>query len=352
MQKLNNSKEDNYIDYEEDNSEEVELFENFRFIIDKGQKPIRLDKYLMMHIVNTSRSKIQAATEAGNVLVNDKSSKSSYKVKPLDNICVLLAHPPRELEMKGEDIPLDIIYEDTDIILINKPAGLVVHPGFGNFTGTLVNALIYYFENSDNKEAFPYLVHRIDKNTSGILIVAKTELAQAKLAKDFFHHNIDRTYYALVWGNFDSDTGTIIGNIARHPKERKVMHVFDPIENIGKHAITHYWVEERFNYITLLRCKLETGRTHQIRAHMKHIGHPIFNDESYGGSSILRGTTFSKYKQFVENCFKTCPRHALHAKSLGFKHPRTNEDMLFESDYPEDMGSLLEKWRVYTSNVY
>ncbi|NTW33634.1 MAG: RluA family pseudouridine synthase, partial [Bacteroidetes bacterium] len=293
--------------------EEQELFEHFHIVVDKGQGLLRIDKFLMDRLESVSRSKVQNAASAGNILVNEHSVKSNYKVKPNDIISIVLAHPPREFELISENIPINIIYEDDDIILVNKEAGLVVHPGFGNFTGTLVNALIYHFQNQTSKKADtevrPLLLHRIDKNTSGILVVAKNELAQAKLAKEFFNHTISRKYNALVWGNFDEDEGTITGNIGRSLKDRKVMAVF-PDGDYGRTAITHYKVLERFGYITLIECQLETGRTHQIRTHLKYIGHPVFNDETYGGNYILKGTTFSKYKQFIDNCFKILPRQA------------------------------------------
>ena len=331
--------------------EEQELFEHYNIVADKGQSLLRIDKFLMNRIEGVSRSKIQAAANAGNILVNKKPVKPNYKVKPNDVISIVLAQPPREIELIPQNIPINIVYEDADIIVINKEAGMVVHPGYGNYTGTLVNALIYHFQQSEKNDenVKPFLVHRIDKNTSGIILVAKTEMAQAKLAKEFFDHTITRKYHAIAWGEFKDDEGTIIGNIGRNPKDRKVMTVFQDEEN-GRHAITHYKVLERFGYITLIECQLETGRTHQIRVHMKYAGHPLFNDETYGGNYILKGTTFTKYKQFIENCFKILPRQALHAKSLGFKHPLTGKDIFFDSELPTDMLTIIEKWRKYISD--
>lgn len=329
--------------------ENQELFEHFRIEVDPGQSPLRIDKFLMTKIENATRNKIQMAAKAGNILVNDQAVKSNYKVRPIDIISVVLAYPPREIEIYAEELPLDILYEDKDIIILNKAAGMVVHPAFGNYTGTLVNALAWYLQNeSPDKEPdrLPYLVHRIDKNTSGVMIVAKNELAQSRLGKAFFDHSIERKYYALVWGDFDEDEGTVTGNIGRSPKDRKIYAVF-PDENLGKHAVTHYRMVERLGYVSLLECQLETGRTHQIRVHMKYIGHPLFSDETYGGNLILKGTTFTKYKQFVNNCFKLLPRQALHAKVLGFKHPISGEQMRFETELPEDMESVLQKWRIY-----
>ena len=333
--------------------EEQELFEHFRFIVDKGQGLLRIDKFLMDRMESVSRSKIQNAANAGNILVNQKLIKPNYKVKPNDIISIVMANPPREIELIPQDIPINIVYEDDDIIVVNKEAGMVVHPGYGNYTGTLVNALIYHFQKQKSKKSDvilrPYLVHRIDKNTSGILLVAKNEFAQAKLAKDFFNHTIARKYHALVWGNFDEDEGTITGHIGRSIKDRKIMAVY-PDGDIGRHAVTHFKVLERFGYITLIECQLETGRTHQIRTHLKYIGHPIFNDDTYGGNYILKGTTFSKYKQFIDNCFKILPRQALHAKSLGFAHPCKDKNVFFDSELPQDMQTVIEKWRKYISD--
>jgi len=327
--------------------ESTELFEHFRFTADKGQSPLRIDKYLMSKIENASRNRIQVAAHAGNILVFEKAVKPNYKVKPGDVITIVMANPLRDTEIYPEDIPLTIVYEDEDVLVVNKAAGMVVHPGHGNFTGTLLNALGFYFQG---KEIMPHLCHRIDKDTTGLLLIAKNELAQTKLAKQFFYHTIARKYVALVWGNIKEDEGTITGFLNRDPKNRLIMKVFEEEEE-GRNAITHYKVIERFNYVTLVECTLETGRTHQIRIHLKHIGHPLFNDESYGGNEILKGTTFTKYKQFVQNCFKLLPRQALHAKSLGFKHPTSGEDLFFDSDYPEDMAAVIEKWRKYSKTM-
>jgi 23S rRNA pseudouridine1911/1915/1917 synthase len=330
---------------------EEELFEHYRFDVPKGQALLRIDKYLMLMVPNATRNKIQNAASNGDIYVNDVPVKSNYKVKPLDVIRILLAHPPFENRVDPEDIPLDIVYEDDALLLINKPPNFVVHPGHGNYTGTLVNALAFHFENLPlNSSERPGLVHRIDKDTSGLLVVAKTEAAMTHLAKQFEDKSSEREYVALVWGNVKEDQGTITGNIARHLKDRMQMAVFaDP--EIGKHAVTHYKVLERFGYVTLISCKLETGRTHQIRVHLKHIGHTLFNDERYGGNLILKGTTFTKYKQFIDNCFKTLPRQALHAKTLGFVHPTTGKYMLFNTEIPKDMADCIEKWRNYSKSV-
>ncbi len=327
-----------------------ELFEHFRFDVTPGQQLLRIDKFLMNLIPNATRNKIQNAATNGDIYVNDLPVKSNYKVKPLDVIRIMLSHPPYENRVDPENIPLDIVYEDDTFLVINKPPGLVVHPGHGNYTGTLVNALAYHFENLPmNSSERPGLVHRIDKNTSGLLVIAKTEAAMTHLAKQFEAKTSEREYVALVWGNIKDDEGTIEGNIARHVKDRMLMSVFaDP--EVGKPAITHYKVLERFGYVTLVSCILETGRTHQIRVHMKHIGHTIFNDERYGGDQILKGTTFTKYKQFVDNCFKILPRQALHAKTLGFIHPTTGEMMRFDSPVPADMLDCIEKWRNYSQS--
>jgi 23S rRNA pseudouridine1911/1915/1917 synthase len=328
----------------------AELYEHFRFVADQRQGALRIDKYLLSKIENASRNRIQNAAHAGNILVNDKVVKPNYKIKPGDVISIVLAYPPRDTEIYPENIPVNILYEDNEILVVNKEAGMVVHPGHGNFNGTLQNALLYHLRNQamhPGEEGKPFLVHRIDKDTSGILVVAKNELSQSKLAKQFFDHTIDRKYVALVWGNFEDDQGTLTGNIGRDVRNRLVMKIYEDKET-GRHAVTHYRVLERFSYVTLVECTLETGRTHQIRAHFKHFGHPLFNDEKYGGNEILKGTTFTKYKQFVNNCFKLIPRQALHAKSLGFVHPTTKENMFFDSDYPEDLESVIEKWRKYT----
>ncbi|MBR5784150.1 MAG: RluA family pseudouridine synthase [Bacteroidales bacterium] len=333
----------------DDKHEEGEMYENYRVVVDKGQSLLRIDKFLMARIEGASRNKIQNAAKAECILVNDKPVKSSYRVKPHDVISVLLPEPPREIEIIPQDIPLNIVYEDADVIVVNKQANLVVHPGYGNYTGTLLNALTFHFQgatNADGSPVAPYLVHRIDKNTTGLLLIAKNEMAQTYLAKQFYEHTIDRKYNALVWGDFAEDSGTIIGHLGRSTKDRKIMTVY-PDGDQGKHAVTHWNVVERFGYVSLVECVLETGRTHQIRAHMRYIGHPLFNDDTYGGNIILKGTTFSKYKQFVNNCFDMLPRQALHAKVLGFVHPTTKEKMYFESELPTDMESVLEKWRKY-----
>lgn len=343
-------------DYEETpevaSEEREELYEHFRFKVDPGTELIRMDRYLTNLIAHVSRHRIQEAAKADCILVNGRPQKSNYRVHPNDVISILLPRPPREFEIVPQDIPLDILYEDDDLIIINKPAGMVVHPAFGNYDGTLVNALTYHFQNQKDKNGEPVkplLLHRIDKNTSGILAVAKSEEAQIKLAANFFDHTIDRKYRALVWGDFKEDEGTVVGNVGRDPRNRLVMTVFPDGEQ-GKHAVTHYRVVERFGYVTLIECQLETGRTHQIRVHMKYIGHPLFNDESYGGDQILKGTTFTKYKQFISNCFKIMPRQALHAKSLGFTHPITGKYMLFDSDMPADFTEVLDKWRNYAKH--
>ncbi|HPE55745.1 MAG TPA: RluA family pseudouridine synthase [Bacteroidales bacterium] len=333
-----------------DNTNDDELFEHYRFVVDRGQGLLRIDKFLMDRIENASRTKIQAAATQGNIVVNDQPVKSSYKVKPGDIIRIMMEEPVREIELIAQDIPLDIEYEDEELIVVNKPAGMVVHPAYGNYTGTLVNALIFHLNKNipegTEPHPGPFLVHRIDKDTSGLMIAAKNEVAQRNLQSQFSKHSIDRVYNALVWSDFEEEEGTITGNIARSKADRKVFTVYDDPE-IGKHAVTHYKVIERFGYVTMVECRLETGRTHQIRVHMRHIGHPLFNDETYGGNQILRGTTFSKYKQFVHNCFKICPRQALHARTLGFDHPTTGNRMVFERPLPEDMQLLTEKWRHY-----
>lgn len=329
-----------------------ELYEHHSFVVDKGQSPLRIDKYLMNFIENATRNKIQAAAKDGSIYVNDVPVKQNYKVKPNDRIRVLFEHPPYEYLLTPENIPLDIVYEDGELIVLNKPPGMVVHPGHGNYSGTLINALIYHFENLPNNSSDrPGLVHRIDKDTSGLLVVAKTEESMTHLSRQFFNKTSEREYVALVWGNVDEDEGTIEGHIGRHPKNRLQNTVFEgDDEDKGKPAITHYKVLERLGYVTLVSCKLETGRTHQIRVHMKHIGHTLFNDERYGGDRILKGTTFSKYKQFVENCFKILPRQALHAKTLGFEHPKTGELLRFDSELPEDLTQCIEKWRNYAKH--
>ena len=335
-------------DYNVGNELEEELYEHHRFEASKGQSALRVDKFLMNMIENTTRNKIQQAAENGSILVNDVAVKSNYKVKAGDVVRLVLAHPTYEQLLTPENIPLDIVYEDDQLLVINKPAGMVVHPGHGNYSGTLVNALAYHFENLPmNSSERPGLVHRIDKDTSGLLVVAKTDFAMAYLTKQFAEKTSEREYVALVWGNIEEDEGTVEGNIGRHDTNRMRMAVHESDEK-GKHAVTHYKVLERFGYVTLVSCQLETGRTHQIRVHMKHIGHTLFNDERYGGDSILKGTTFTKYKQFVENCFKVLPRQALHAKTLGFEHPITKEFLRFDSPIPQDLQECIDKWRVYS----
>ena len=365
--------------------EDGALFEHFRFVVDKGQSLMRADKYLSSHMESTSRNRIQLAIDAGYVMANGKVIKSNYKVKPLDILTIAFPYRRHESEIKPENIPLDIVYEDDALLVVNKPAGLVVHPGHGHFSGTLINALAYHlnlgtrpmkqrfgsvtgssaaanssaangngaaaeempegcrFNRGEADERMGVLVHRIDMNTSGLLVVAKSEYAQIQLAKQFFHHTIERKYVALVWGNMESDSGTIVGNIARDPNDRLRYRVVE--DGSGKHAVTHYRVLERFGYVTLVECQLETGRTHQIRVHMNHIGHPLFNDDRYGGDRIRKGTLYTKYKQFIENCFEVMPRHALHAKTLGFEHPITGKHIFLESALPDDFTAVIEKWR-------
>ena len=333
-------------------NENKDLYEHFHFVAQKGQQPLRVDKYLMNYIENATRSKIQQAAKDGNIYVNDVTVKSNYKVKPNDVVRVLFEHPPYEFLLVPEDIPLTIVYEDDALLVVNKPAGMVVHPGHGNYSGTLINALTFHFDNLPNNSSNrPGLVHRIDKDTSGLLVVAKTEEAMTHLAKQFFDKTSEREYIALVWGDVKEDQGTIEGAIGRHPKNRLQNTVFTGDDaHKGRPAVTHYKVLERFGYVTLVSCKLETGRTHQIRVHLKHIGHTLFNDERYGGDRILKGTSFSKYKQFVENCFSILTRQALHAKTLGFVHPVTQEKMKFDSSVPDDISQCLEKWRNYSKN--
>ena len=352
--------------------EDGALFEHFRFVVDKGQSLMRADKYLSSHMESTSRNRIQLAIDAGYVMANGKVIKSNYKVKPLDILTIAFPYRRHESEIKPENIPLDIVYEDDALLVVNKPAGLVVPPGHGHFSGTLINALAYHlnlgtrpmkqrfgsvtnnaaaeempegcrFNRGEADERMGVLVHRIDMNTSGLLVVAKSEYAQIQLAKQFFHHTIERKYVALVWGNMESDSGTIVGNIARDPNDRLRYRVVE--DGSGKHAVTHYRVLERFGYVTLVECQLETGRTHQIRVHMNHIGHPLFNDDRYGGDRIRKGTLYTKYKQFIENCFEVMPRHALHAKTLGFEHPITGKHIFLESALPDDFTAVIEKWR-------
>jgi 23S rRNA pseudouridine1911/1915/1917 synthase len=336
---------------EEEVVDQTELFEHFRFEVNPGQALLRIDKYLTDRIENASRTRIQNAANAGNIIVNGKPIKPNYRVKPGDIIQIVLPNPPRDIELIPQDIPIDIVYEDDDLVVVNKAPGMVVHPAYGNYTGTLVNALMWHFKDLplfNSGEQRPGLVHRIDKNTSGILVIAKNELALNRLSKQFYDRTTDRKYLALVWGVPNPEEGTITGNVGRSPKDRKVMFVF-PDGSEGKHAVTHYKVIEKLGYVSLLECKLETGRTHQIRVHLSYIKHPLFNDVEYGGNQILKGTTFTKYQQFVRNCFAIMPRQALHAKSLAFDHPVTKKRMSFDSEIPADMEQVLEKWRIYTS---
>ena len=326
-----------------------EMFEHFRFIADKGQTLVRVDKFLVDRMEKTSRNRIQQAADAGCLLVNGKPTKSSYKVKPGDVVTIVMDRPRYDFEIIAEDIPLNIVYEDPYLLVVNKPAGLVVHPGHGNYHGTLVNALAWHFkDNPDYDVSDPRLglVHRIDKDTSGLLVIAKTPEAKTSLGEQFFNKTTRREYVAVIWGEFPDKSGTITGDIARNPKNKLQMAVMEE-PGIGKHAVTHYEEIESFGYVSVVKCRLETGRTHQIRVHMQYKGHPLFNDERYGGDKILRGTTFAKYRQFVESCMKECPRQALHARTLGFKHPITGEEMNFECKIPEDISGLIEKWRQY-----
>ena len=338
-------------DIECDENENEEMYEHYAVTVDKGQSMMRLDKFLTIRLENTSRNRIQMAADGGNIIVNGKPQKSSYKIKPLDQISIVMPYPRRKDEIVPENIPLDIVYEDDDIIVVNKHAGMVVHPGVGNHSGTLVHALSYHLRDLEmfsEGNARAGLVHRIDKDTSGLLVVAKNERAHASLAKQFFDHTTERKYTALVWGDLKEDEGTIEGNIGRSLKDRKVMAVF-PEGDYGKTAITHWKVLKRFGYVTLVECQLETGRTHQIRAHMRYVGHPLFADATYGGDQILKGTTFSKYKQFINNCFQIISRQALHATTIGFLHPTKLERMNFTSNLPQDMTDVIEKWQAYTT---
>ncbi|WP_413788832.1 RluA family pseudouridine synthase [Ascidiimonas meishanensis] len=338
------------IEHNELENQNEDLYEHYNFKAGEGQEPLRVDKFLMNFIENATRNKIQQAAKNGNIFVNNNSVKSNYRVKPNDEVKVLFSHPPHEYLLTPENIPLDIVYEDDVLLVVNKPAGMVVHPGHGNYSGTLINALIYHFDNlPKNSNERPGLVHRIDKDTSGLLVIAKTEEAMTHLARQFFNKTSEREYIALVWGNLIEDQGTITGHVGRHPKNRLQMTVFED-ESQGKEAVTHYKVIERLGYTTLVSCSLETGRTHQIRVHMKSIGHTLFNDERYGGDKILKGTSFTRYKQFVDNCFKILPRQALHAKTLGFEHPVSGEFMRFNSDLPADMTQCIAKWRDYAKH--
>lgn len=338
----------------DDEDEEERLYEHFQITADKGQQLLRIDKFLFDHLPDTSRNRIQKAAEAGFIHVNERPVKSNYRVKPGDVVSLLLNRPRFDTTIVPENIPLDVVYEDSSLLVINKPAGLVVHPGCGNYTGTLVNALAWYLKEDktyDPNDPAVGLVHRIDKDTSGLLVIAKTPDAKTRLGVQFFNKTTRRKYNALVWGNPQADEGRIEGNIGRNPKDRLQMSVFPPDSGIGKPAVTHYRVLERFGYVTLVECILETGRTHQIRAHMRHIGHPLFNDARYGGDQILRGIPSSNYRQFINNCFRTCPRQALHARTLGFRHPATGQELDFTSDWPEDMAQLIERWRTFASGT-
>ena len=333
---------------------EPQLYEHFRFVVDSGQEPLRIDKYMLEKLQHSSRNRIQRAADAGFVHVNDRPVKRNYRVRPGDVVTLMLDRPRHDTSIEAEDIPLDVVYEDSQLMVVNKPAGLVVHPGVGNFTGTLVNALAWYLrdvEGYDPNDPEVGLVHRIDKDTSGLLVVAKTPDAKTKLGLQFFNKTTHRSYNALVWGNLTEDEGRIEGNIGRDPKDRLRMAVFAPDSGIGKPAVTHYRVIERFGYVTLIECILETGRTHQIRAHMRSIGHPLFADERYGGMEILRGERSASYRAFVQNCFSLCPRQALHARTLGFVHPTTGKQMDFTSEWPEDMRQLIEKWRTFIAGT-
>lgn len=333
---------------------EPQLYEHFRFVVDSGQEPLRIDKYMLEKLQHSSRNRIQRAADAGFVHVNDRPVKRNYRVRPGDVVTLMLDRPRHDTSIEAEDIPLDVVYEDSQLMVVNKPAGLVVHPGVGNFTGTLVNALAWHLrdvEGYDPNDPEVGLVHRIDKDTSGLLVIAKTPDAKTKLGLQFFNKTTHRSYNALVWGNVKDDEGRIEGNIGRDPKDRLRMAVFAPDSGIGKPAVTHYRVIERFGYVTLIECILETGRTHQIRAHMRSIGHPLFADERYGGMEILRGERSASYRAFVQNCFSLCPRQALHARTLGFVHPTTGKQMDFTSEWPEDMRQLIEKWRTFIAGT-
>ena len=332
-----------------------ELYERFNITVDKGQDPLRIDKFLMARIEGATRNKLQQSISTGMVLVNGKEVRSNYKIKPADAIIVYSDMSPEQTDVVPEKMDLNIVYEDADLMVINKPAGMVVHPGSGNYTGTLLNGVSYYLQQQNptiSEDILPRfgLVHRIDKNTSGLLVLAKNDKAMRHLARQFFDHTVKRQYLALVWGDMESDNGTIIAHVGRNLRFRKLFEAY-PEGDHGKEAITHYTVMERFGYVTLVQCVLETGRTHQIRVHMKHIGHPLFNDDFYGGDKIVKGTVYSKYKQFVDNCFNICKRQALHAKTLGFIHPSTGEEMLFDTSLPEDISQVIEKWRAYSSTI-
>ncbi|MFZ9661652.1 MAG: RluA family pseudouridine synthase [Chitinophagaceae bacterium] len=330
-----------------------ELYERMSLVVDKGQEPLRIDKFIQQRIENATRNKIQKAIEYGHVMVNGKSVKSNYKVKPGDGIILYSENSPESFDIIPEKMDLNIVFEDDDVLIINKPPGMVVHPGSGNYSGTLINGVAWHLREQQpelDESTLPRfgMVHRIDKNTSGLIVLAKSDKAAVDLANQFFEHTVERKYMALVWGNFDEDEGTVTGHVGRHQRFRKIMDVF-PDGEYGKEAITHYKVIERFRYVTLIECRLETGRTHQIRVHMQHIGHPLFNDDTYGGDRIVKGTVFTKYKQFVDNCFEICPRHALHAEILGFIHPKTRKKITFTSELPDDMKTVIQKWRTYST---
>ncbi|MDX9903591.1 MAG: RluA family pseudouridine synthase [Bacteroidales bacterium] len=336
---------------EQEQEQEQELFEHYRYVVDPGQSMLRIDKYLSARIENVSRTRVQAAAQAGNILVNENPVKPNYRVKPLDVIQILLPNPPREIELIPQDLPINIVYEDDDVIVVDKQAGMVVHPAYGNYSGTLMNALMFHFRDLplfQTGEQRPGLVHRIDKNTSGLLVVAKNEYAHNKLARQFFNRTTGRRYLALVWGTPDPEEGTVTGNVGRNIRDRRIMQVF-PDGSVGKHAVTHYKIIEPLGYVSLIECRLETGRTHQIRVHMAWKGHPLFNDSEYGGDRILKGTTFTKYQQYVRNCFALLPRQALHAQTLSFDHPVSGKRLSFESPLPDDMTAVLAKWRKYTA---
>jgi 23S rRNA pseudouridine1911/1915/1917 synthase len=341
------------LDGQEGTAADGTLYEHLRMTVDSGQAPVRIDKYMSEHVQHSSRNRIQKAADAGFIQVNGVPVKSNYKVRPGDIVTLMLDRPHYDTKIEAEDIPLDVVYEDDELMVINKPAGMVVHPGVGNFHGTLVNAIAWHLRELpvyDPNDPSVGLVHRIDKDTSGLLVVAKTPDAKTELGAQFFNHDTHRSYQALVWGNFTEDTGRIEGNIGRDPRDRQRMAVFPAGGDIGKTAVTHYRVLERYGYTTLVECRLETGRTHQIRAHMKHIGHPLFADERYGGMEILRGERTASYKAYIQNCLKLCSRQALHARTLGFVHPKTGQQMDFSAPMPDDMAQLLDKWRKYVSS--